>query len=270
VNGSLHLALVRMREPQIYPGTLVGISRIQFDIAKNVELGGTHLLQFNGQGANEQLGVLDFILEHFRRKQRSADQDDSSNRRVSFDVAFRLGIAGGTRVSYELAFEDMRKYFHDAIRHEGDHLLGIQTEHVLVELGKTGYRSHEHSPRTTGFTNRGFLVGSPLGPDTLSGFVRVRVPLPHLTLYPWLELVRFANDQYMPIEFGPLTRIDSGLGEKRYRAGARVRIPLPHDLWLDVDAMLERIHDRAFVEGAGATAGGLTAALTWYGGAGSR
>ncbi len=260
VAGSLHLALARLRDPQIYPGALVGISRIQFDIANNVSVGGTHLLQFNGEGAGEQLGVVDFILEHFRRKQRSANEGDSSNRRVAFDVSFQLV---GALVSYEIAFEDVRKYFHDAIRHEGDHLLGVQTEHVLVEIGKTGYRSHEHSPRTTGFTNRGSLVGSPLGPDTLSAYVRGRIPLAKLTLYPWIEAIRLANDEYLAIEFGPLTRIAEGLAEKRYRVGARAHVPLSESMWLDVEAMLEQVEDRAFVDGARTTAGGLTATLAY-------
>lgn len=260
LKGSLQLALARLREPQIYPGAVVGISRIQFDIAGNVSLGGTHLLQFNGDGAGEQLGIVDFILEHFRRKQRSANEGDSSNRRVAFDVSFQLL---GALISYEIAFEDVRKYFHDAIRHEGDHLLGVQTEHVLVEIGKTGYRSHEHFPRTTGFTNRGLLVGSPLGPDTLSAYVRGRIPLPRLTLYPWVEAIRLANDQYLAIEFGPLTRIAEGLAEKRYRVGARAHVPITESVWLDVDAMLERVQDRAFVDGDGATAGGITATLAY-------
>ncbi len=260
VKGSLQLALARLRDPQIYPGALVGISRIQFDLAGNVSLGGTHLLQFNGDGAGEQLGVVDFILEHFRRKQRSANEGDSSNRRVAFDVSFQLL---GALISYEVAFEDVRKYFHDAIRHEGDHLLGVQTEHVLVEIGKTGYRSHEHVPRTTGFTNRGLLVGSPLGPDTLSAYVRGRIPLPTLTLYPWVEAIRLANDEYLAIEFGPLTRIAEGLGEKRYRIGARAHVPITASVWLDVDAMVERVQDRAFVDGASTTAGGLTATLAY-------
>jgi hypothetical protein len=261
VRGSVQLALVRLREPQIYPGALVGISRFQLDLARDVSLGGTHLLQFNGEGAGEQLGVVDFILEHFRRKQRAANEGDSSNRRVAFDVAVRSGW--GALITYEVAFEDVRKYFHDAIRHEADHLLAVQTEHLLVELGKTGYRSQEHTPRTTGFTNRGFLVGSPLGPDTLSVYLRGRLPLTRMTLYPWIEAIRLANDQYQAIEFGPLTRIGEGLAEKRFRIGARAHIPIRPDLWVDVDAMLEHTSDRAFVRGASNMAGGITAALAY-------
>lgn len=269
LRGNIQLVLARLRAPQRFPGNIVGIGRMQFDIANNVEIGGTHALQVNGDGA-PQLGPIDFVLEHFRRKNRTAGEGDTSNRRLAFDVAFRVAALRGARVYYEVAFEDVRKYFHQAIRHEGDHLLGIQLDGLgrcnhgfVVELQKTGYRSHEHTARTTGFTNRGRIVGSPLGPDTSSVYAGARLQLRGATLYPWLELVRLASDTYSAIEFGPLWRETRGNPEKRYRAGARLRVPLPHSARVDVEAMVERVHDFAYVDGETRNAAGLVASFVW-------
>ena len=195
VNGSLVYVLGRLRDPQTYPGNLVSIARGQLDLGDRVEVGAMQLLQVEGDGA-PQLGFFDFIKEHFTRGNASAGPDDSSNRRVGLDVAWRIDGFDGARLYYQLMFEDWRKQFADALRYDADHVVGLEFSHLLIEWQKTGFRSQEHYPRVTGFTNDGRVVGSPLGPDAQALFIGARIERGVGTLYPWIELARFSSDLF--------------------------------------------------------------------------
>ncbi len=271
LRGSAVYILGRLRAPQRYPGNLVSIGRVQFDVMNNVEFGMTQMLQLLGEGA-PGLGFWDFIAEHIRRKDMSASDTDTSNRRVSFDVSFRVAALQGARFYYEVAFEDWRKHFGDALRYDADHLLGVELAAIgpgrrhglVVELQKTGVRSQEHYPRTTGFTNAGRVVGSPLGPDAQSIFVGGRVELGWGTLKPWLEFARLSSDSYMFVPFGPIYRTGTGPSELRYRAGTTLRVPLRPNLRVEAEALFEHVTRFAFEPGAERENFGLTLSVVWH------
>jgi len=262
--------LGRLRAPQRYPGNLVSIGRVQLDVLNNVEVGMQQMLQLGGDGA-PSLSFWDFIAEHVRRKDMSATETDTSNRRVSFDVSFRVPALPGTRLYYEIAFEDWRKQFDDALRYDADHLLGVELDSLgpggrhglVIELQQTGVRSQEHHPRTTGFTNAGRVVGSPLGPDALSIFAGGRIELGWATLKPWLELVRLSSDTYQFVDFGPILRTGTGPHERRYRGGALLRMPLGANLQLATELLFEHVSGFEFVPGKSRENVGITASVVW-------
>jgi hypothetical protein len=271
IRGSAFYAVGRLAAPQRYPNNLVSISRVQADIADTVEIGASQLLQLGGDGA-PHIGVLDFVLEHVRRRDISGGPTDSSNRRVGLDVASRIGGLWGARVYYELVFEDLRRArFIDAFRYDADHQLGIdfsaigpRRDHgLLIEWHKTGVRSQEHSARTTGFTNAGRVVGSPLGPDAESIFVRAKVPARTAMVYPWLEAIRISSDTYTFVEYGPISPVTRGVTEYRGRLGASARIPVSSWWSIRADAAVETVHSAGFEAGRNETNYELSAALIW-------
>src|SRR5258706_3056959 len=150
--GSLTYVVGRLRDPQAFSGNLVTIARGTL-VLGDVTLGGMQLLQLEGDGA-PHLGVVDFISEHVTRGNASAGPDDTSNRRVGLDVDWRIAGFDGARIYYQLMFEDWRRQFADALRYDADHVVGMAFSHgLVVEWQKTGFRSMEHTPRITGFTN---------------------------------------------------------------------------------------------------------------------
>jgi len=267
LRGSVVYILGRLRDPQTFPGNLVSIGRGQLDLGDHVEVGMMQLLQLAGEGA-ASIGVTDFVLEHFRRRDLSASETDSSNRRVGFDVSIRSPSFGGARFYYQLMFEDWRDGFHHALRHDADHLAGVELAalgpHALVvELLQTGVRSQEHTPRVTGFTNAGRVAGSPLGPDARSLFAGGRLALGTMTLAPWLEVARLSSDTYTFIVDGPISRATRGVAELRFRAGARLRRPLGHDLSVELDAWFEHVERFAFERGARRENVGVGVSAIW-------
>lgn len=276
ITESLHLSgqyvLARLRAPQHFPGNLASIVRGQLDIAQNIELATFELVQLGGDGA-PSLGLVDFILEHVRRRDATAGATDSSNRRFGFDIAGRIAALSGLRLYYSLVFEDIRRArLIDAVRYDADHLLGLELaaigpgrrHGITVEWHQTGIRSQEHKPRTTGFTNRGFVVGAPLGPDAESLYVGARVAWDSLTLYPWFELARVSSDTYELIVDGPINRTSRGEDEGRYRVGTRARMHLRENLWLEGEAMFEHVDDFGFESGLSRKNAGVTASIVWY------
>ena len=264
VAGSLLYLVGRLRDPQTYPGNLVTIARGQLDIAGAYSIGMMQLLQLAGDGA-PGFGVWDFIREHITRRDASATATDSSNRRIGFDLAARIGGLHDARLYYQLVFEDWRKRFVDAVRYDADHLFGVDVARhgFTFEIMKTGVRSEEHTPRLTGFTNAGRIVGAPLGPDAISAFASERVELRRGTLVPWVELARLSSDTYTFVGFGGISRTTEGPAERRYRGGIDLLLPVRRDLELGLDAMYEYVTSFAFDPSTSRTNVGVTATLVW-------
>jgi hypothetical protein len=260
-------ALARLRAPQTYPGNLVSIVHGQLNIGSTMELGVIQLLQIGGDGA-PHLGAWDFIAEHVRRGDNSASPTDSSNRRFGGDVAVRVPSLRNARFYYQLIFEDIRKArFIDAVRYDADHLVGVDVEdddrRLTIEWHQTGIRSQEHTPRVTGFTNGGFAVGSPLGPDAKSFFVGGRLSIGPAAVLPWAELVSLASDKYELIVDGPINRVESGRHERRYRLGSGCRVPLDDTLSLEGDVFYEHVTRFEFQPDSSRNNVGITASIVW-------
>jgi hypothetical protein len=241
--------LARLRAPQAFAGNVASITRVQADLA-SLELGIQQTLILGG--ATMPLTIADFFLEHVRRGDASATASDTSNRRFGGDVSARIIELGGLRLYYQLMFEDIRRArFIDAVRYDADHLVGLEftslgarTHGLTLEWHKTGVRSHEHYPRTTGSTNAGRVLGSPLGPDAQGVFAGARIELWFATMFPWVELIRSHSDDYEFVHLGPIYRAKIGVTERRYRIGTRMRAEGPYQLRLELEGFVE--HVRAF------------------------
>ena len=111
----------------------------------------------------------------------------------------------GTRAYYEIAIEDLRRQLGQALGRDSDHLFGFELASpgrrrgraLLVEFQKTGIRSHEHELFTTGLTNGGRLVGSPIGPDAWAAFVGTRLDIAGSEWWPWIEVGRWSSDRHV-------------------------------------------------------------------------
>lgn len=270
VRVNVDYVLGLLRAPQRFPHALMSIGRVQFDLGDDLEIGTMQLLQLGGQGAHP-LGLWSFISEHVRRADPSAGPTDSSNRRFGGDIALRI-TALRARLYYSLMFEDVRaKRFIDAVRYDADHVFGIDLpalgsrgQHAaLIEWQQTGFRSQEHRPRDTGFTHKGRVVGSPLGPDATAFYVGGRVGLGWGDIYPWFELARLSSDTYQQVTYGPIEHLTRGPAETRYRAGLRMRVPLQQELSVEAESIVERIDGYAFVPTEARTNVGAIASLLW-------
>jgi hypothetical protein len=256
--GGLFYLVGRLRDPQTYSGTLVTIARGELVLGP-VTLGGMQLLELEGDGA-PHLGPWAFIEEHFTRGDASAGPTDSSNRRVGLDASWRIDGFGGARLYYELMFEDWRRQFADALRYDADHVVGGEfASGLLVEWQKTGFRSMEHTPRVTGFTNAGRAVGSPLGPDAQALYLARRIG----RVTPWIEIARLASDTYSYGFRQPIVRLTEGLAELRYRAGARAAMVVHPHVTAEVSALVEHIDDFAFVRDASRNSIGADLVIVW-------
>jgi hypothetical protein len=98
----------------------------------------------------------------------------------------------GARFYYEFAFEDPRKAFLNSVQHDADHLVGFELRDLRIgpwrrfffEATHTGWVSQEHSKFTTGMTNGGRTLGSALGPDATSLWVRGDLEFARTTISP--------------------------------------------------------------------------------------
>jgi hypothetical protein len=270
--GSLRLhgtyALGELREPQTFPGTLASIARVQAGY-RHLDVGLVQLLQFEGAGA-PHLGIIDSLLEHVRRGDSSAGTTDTSNRRFGGDISLRIPELSRLRLYYELMFEDIRKRrLIDALRYDADHLVGVEVHasnsrlrSVLVELLETGFRSHEHTQRVTGFTNAERPVGAPLGPDAFALSTRAQIQVSNLRITPWFEYARLHSDTYEFLVDGPINPVSEGVVEHRYRFGTNAEMPVG-PTFLSVEAFVERIESLSFTPGASHTNAGVELAITW-------
>src|SRR2546421_3977450 len=229
---SLLYFLDRLRDPQRFHGTLLDCARAQLDFWNRVQLGGSRLLQIGGDGAPYYGGFTGFILEHFGRTREGVGQGTAENNRLSFDLSIRIPELRGARLYYEIAFEDYRTSTPTAVwnslRYDADHLVGIELaelklgawRRLYIELEHTGWVSQEHSVFTTGMTNAGRTLGSALGPDGTSLWLRADFEAGRLVLSPWVEWLRFSGNQYgLDVPRGPF---GTGVGpiEHRQRPGA--------------------------------------------------
>lgn len=261
--------LDRLRDPQRFEGTLLDCTRAQLDFADRVQLGGSRLLQLGGRGAPDYGGFWGFIGEHFGREGTSA----AENNRLSFDLAVRLTELRGARAYYEIAFEDTRKAFWNSVQYDADHLLGIEVRALAVgllrraflELEHTGWVSQEHVPFTTGMTNAGRTLGSALGPDGTSLWLKADLQLGYALVSPWTEWMRFVSDRYDTDQERGVFVIARGPIEHRQRIGADLLVPLRVNVMLSATIFGERIGNADLQIGTTRYSGGIRAAFIWTG-----
>lgn len=260
--------LARLRGPQTFPGTWVDGARLQLGFFDRLELGGTRLLQYGGEGAPDLGGLWGWVREHFHRQ----GDGTLSNNRLSLDVALRLPPAETARAYYELAFEDTRHSFDNALRWDTDHLVGLEIPHLdagplrrlVAEVGRTAHISQQHGTFRTGMTNAGRVLGAPFGPEVLSVWLCADLALPEVRLTPWFEWLRVSADVYGPDAAGadiiPLAR---GPREYRQRAGLDAQVALAPGWRLDLRLFGERVDGAAFAPGDVRLGAGAQAALTY-------
>ena len=148
---------------------------------------------------------------------------------------------------------------------EAPDLDGTKRLGLLVEVQRTGRSSQEHSTFTTGMTNLGRTLGSPLGPDTLSAFAQGRFDTDAASFAPWVEVARLSSDVYTATESGPVVRIRKGPAEKRLRGGIQASAPLRERVLLRVEGFAERVFTAGFDPATAAFNAGVMASLVWLG-----
>jgi hypothetical protein len=267
---SLFYFLDRLRDPQTFRGTLLDCTRAQLDFANRVQLGGSRLLQLGGEGAPDFGGLWGFVLEHFGRTAETATST-AENNRLSFDLSVRFPELGGARVYYEIAFEDTRKAFLNSLQYDADHLIGVEVRalrlggwrRLFVELQHTGWVSQEHSVFTTGMTNGGRTLGSALGPDGTSLWVRADIEIAGVLVSPWAEWLRFISDRYDSNQERGAFVTAVGPIEHRQRLGADLRVEMTRNWRLSAGLFGERVGNVDLVEGSTKFNAGLRAALTY-------
>jgi len=161
----------------------------------------------------------------------------------------------------------------DMFLYDCDHLLGAEMAALtksgrhgfVVELQHNGPYSQIHSYFTSGATNAGRAVGTPLGPDSWSLYVTARIDLRRASLWPWIEWAQLASDHYQEIFQGPILVTAHGISESRWRFGARTRVTLRPDLRIEGRAIYEHIASYAFVPGASRDNGGIEIDVVWNG-----
>ena len=269
VRISLLYFLDRLRQPQTFRGTLLDCARAQLDFGDRVQLGGSRMLMLGGEGAPDYGGFTGFILEHFGRTHETPT-GTAENNRLSFDLSVRLPELRGARLYYEIAFEDTRKAFWNSVEYDADHLLGIELRAIrlgpwrrlFVELEHTGWVSQEHSVFTTGMTNAGRTLGSALGPDGTSLWIRADFEHAALTISPWFEWLRFSGDTYGSDQARGVFVVARGPVEHRRRLGIDAQATVA-PLVVSAGLFGERIDNADLVNGSTRWSGGLRAAVTW-------
>jgi len=269
LRGNALYAVARLRAPQTFPNSLLTVSRLQVDVADTIEVGLRTLLQPGGGGASSIGGPVGFFLEHLRRRDGSAGEADSSNRRFGGDVSWLIPEVHGVRVYYQVMFEDIRRArLIDAVRYDADHLFGVELaalgrHSVMAEYHQTGVRSHEHTIRMDGLTSGGRVGGSPLGPDAKSFYVGAGFELEALTLQPWIERASSASDHYVFEHRGAITLEEFGRKEFRTRIGSRARVRLRKGFYFEADTALEHVNNFGFQRGTTRWNGRIALDLVW-------
>lgn len=267
LRGSALFFLGRLRDPQTFHGALVDGTRVQADLWDTVELGLTHLIVMGGDGAPD-FSLADYVFEHVRHKAGEPFSLGFASNRLAADAAVTVPSAAGLRVSYQVATEDLRDEFGSMLRHDADHVLSVEVDRVgpraglLVELTRTGVRSHEHQLFTTGTTSLGRIAGAPLGPSSTAAFVGARVDLDGARLWPWLELADQSSDLYA-FGTGPIVRTKDLPDERRARGGLRAAVDLAPDLRVELSGLAERVTTADFIPGHTRWNAAAEVAATW-------
>jgi hypothetical protein len=269
VTVSALYAVGRLRDPQTFHGTLVTLARLQLAILDQLEIGAQQLLQLGGDGGI-QYGFGDFVAEHFERTGNYPGAG-GSNRRDSLDAVYTNKWARGLRLYYELAFEDFRKHVVDMFLYDCDHLLGFEMPALtsngrhgfVVELQHSGPFSQVHTYFTTGITNAGRTVGTPLGPDSWSLYANARLDFGRYTFWPSFEWARLSSDVYDAIDFGPILITAHRTAETRVRLAARTRLLLPHAVRIEATLIYEHVDSYAFTSGSTRENGGGQIVVVW-------
>ncbi|HEX4381884.1 MAG TPA: capsule assembly Wzi family protein [Myxococcales bacterium] len=261
----------RLRNPQIFHGTLLDLLGFQLDFWNRVSFGGSRALQLGGDGSPDYGGFGGFLLEHFGRTKEFTGVGTAENNRLSVNFAVRIPEWRSTRLYYEVAFEDTSNHYFNALRYDADHLFGAEVRalnagpfrRLFLELEHTGYVSQEHSIFTSGYTNAGRTLADALGPDGTSLWIRTDLQIGSLQLSPWAEWLVFVADRYSAVVGQPVIVAAVGPREHRQRLGADVETFLGGGLQLRAGLYAERIGDTGFQGGATTLGAGLRAALTW-------
>ena len=219
------------------------------------------MLEFGGKGAPDSGG---FIANHF-------ETGSGANGRFSFDVTVLLPELRGARAYYEIAFEDTRSAFWNSVQYDADHLLGVEIRavkegplrRVFAELEHTGWTSQEHSVFTSGMTNAGRTLGSALGPDGTSLWLKADLQFGYALISPWTEWMRFISDAYDTNQEQGVFVTNKGPIEHRQRLGADLVVPLQINVLLSATLFGERIGNAAFQNGDTRYSGGFRALITW-------
>jgi hypothetical protein len=191
-----------------------------------------------------------------------------ASNRLAADVALTVPSARGLRVVYQIATEDLRDELGSMLRRDADHVISVQVDRVapavglLVELTRTGVRSHEHQLFTTGTTNAGRIAGVPLGPSSTAAFVGVNARVGPLELDPWLELVSQPGDLFR-FGTGPIVRTEDLPDEGRIRGGIDAALAPATNLRGEVRMLAERVTTSDFVPGRTRWNAALEIAVVW-------
>ena len=257
--------------PQRFAHSLVTIARGYLEIDNRLCLGMTNLLLLGGNGA-PPFTFGQFIEEHLYRT-GPQQSGGISDRRLALDATLQVRPLQSSFYT-EVAFEDTRHQFLNALEYDTDYLVGWAAsalgrdgrQGLLVEFHHTGVRSQEHGVFTSGMTSGGRTAGSPLGPDATSLYVSPRFDLKDgtVSLSPWSEVIHIGSDFYAFPDNGPIYRTSSGLAEIRLRAGLRALGLLRPGLWLQTDSFVEHVGNEAF-QVATRTNAGVSVTVIWKG-----
>jgi hypothetical protein len=261
--------IARLRQPQTFDGTLVDCTRMQLDLFKRIELGGTRLLQFGGSGALP-VGLEDFVWLHFHRKHDATGRAFSDNR-LGFDLSVSVPELAGGRFYIDFSSEEFRRQELNVFQYEADYLIGVELRaleagplrRMQLEATRTGRLSQEGLYWLTGWTNADRTLGSALGPDALALYLRAELELRFGRVSPWVEWVRFSSDTYKDDGRGDggIVVDKSGPAEGRQRAGVDFAIPLGRSAWLEANAYAERMTNADLIPGSSRLNAGLLATL---------
>jgi hypothetical protein len=261
----------RLRNPQIFHGTLLDLLGFQLDFWNRVSFGGSRALQLGGDGSPDYGGFGGFLLEHFGRTKEFVGVGTAENNRLSASLQLHIPELRGTRVYYEIAFEDTAQHFFNAVQYDADHLFGVEfraldagpLRRLFVEVEHTGRVSQEHTIFTTGYTNAGRALADALGPDGTSVWIRADAQAGLLRLSPWFEWLKFVADQYSAALDQPVFVSVVGPQEHRQRLGADGAFPVGAHFLLQGSLFGERIANADLVNGSTRFSAGLRAALVW-------
>ena len=270
VRVSLFYFIDRLRSPQRFEGSLLDCARAQIDFGQRVQLGGSRMLELGGKGAPDYGGFSGFILEHFGRTREGVGT--AENNRLSFDLSVRFPELRGARLYYEIAFEDTRQRFFNSLQYDADHLIGLEVRalklgpwrRLFVELEHTGWVSQEHTIFTSGMTNAGRTMGSALGPDGTSLWIRSDFDAGAVIVSPWFEWMRFVSDVYGSDQDRGVFVVAPGPMEHRQRLGVNLQAQLAPGWWARAEAFGERIGNANFIVGNTSYGGGASLSLAWH------